>query len=695
MTSRRGEAADRSDATRPLAGVRIIEISSFVAVPLAGMTLGQLGAEVTRVDPVGGAADYRRWPVTEAGDSIYWAGLNKGKRSAAIDVRSPEGQALIQRLVVDAGILITNVAGRQWHSYETLAESRPDLIHVEVSGRADGGTGVDYTVNAGIGFPMVTGPVGLDAPVNHVLPAWDVACGLYTALAVTTALRHRDATGEGGRISIPLENVALATAGNLSFFTEVMVNGVARERIGNSIFGQYGQQFVSSDGAAFMIVALTGRHFRDLTEVTGTAKAVAALGNALDADFTDEGDRYRHRDALTGLFTVWFTDHTGEEVSAALSATSILWERYRSFADVVADPKVTANPLFTELDQPRIGRHLAAGLPLSIDGVYPPAVAAPELGDDTVCRASGTSGVDRGRDRAARRIGNRGMSALLELLDVRAGDTGDAWVGPASGPEGKRAFGGQFMAQSLAAAAKSVDAEKLPTNMHLQFLRGGEAGDDVQYAVVPVFDGRTTAARRVESSQAGRLLTTASVSFAAALAGPEHGRVDVAGAHPDSLPQTGPVGPAPSMPLEEIDIRVDDDRRRRRVRPTAVVAGEGTDPRRTPAAHGDCGLRHRRLHDRPGACRARALDDGSHPPQWDDRFIDLVSPPGPCRRVESPRVPVARRGPRPWGGHRQPDRCRRGDRRHPGSGGPDCGTGASGVAIGHPEFVCAAASRAG
>jgi 2-methylfumaryl-CoA isomerase len=230
---------------------------------------------------------------------------------------------------------------------------------------------------------MVTGPAGLEAPVNHVLPAWDVACGLYTALAVTTALRHRDATGEGGRISIPLENVALATAGNLSFLTEVMVNGVSRERIGNSIFGQYGQQFASSDGAAFMIVALTGRHFRDLTEVTGTAKAVAALGDALDADFTDEGDRYRHRDALTGLFTVWFTDHTAEEVSAALSATSILWERYRTFADAVVDPKVTANPLFAELDQPRIGRHLAAGLPLSIDGVYPPAVAAPELGDDT------------------------------------------------------------------------------------------------------------------------------------------------------------------------------------------------------------------------------------------------------------------------------------------------------------------------
>src|SRR5690349_15378451 len=231
------------DATRPLAGVRIVEISSFVAVPLAGMTLGQLGAEVIRVDPVGGAADYRRWPLTSGGESIYWAGLNKGKRSVAVDMRSDEGQDVVQRLIADSGVLITNVAGRQWHSYDTLTRLRPDLIHVEVSGRADGGTGVDYTVNAGIGFPMVTGPAGHTAPVNHVLPAWDVTCGIYTALAVVTALRHRDAGGQGQQISIPLENVALATASNLSFLTEPMINGSTRESIGNSVYGQYGQDF--------------------------------------------------------------------------------------------------------------------------------------------------------------------------------------------------------------------------------------------------------------------------------------------------------------------------------------------------------------------------------------------------------------------------------------------------------------------
>src|SRR4029079_139341 len=180
-----------------------------------------------------------------------------------------------------------------------------------------GGTGVDYTVNASIGFPMVTGPAELATPVNHVLPAWDVTCGIYTALAVVTALRHRDATGQGQRISIPLENVALATAGNLGFFTEVMINGTSRQRIGNAVYGQYGQDFTSSDGASFMIVALTGRHFRDLTELTETMKSVAALAETLGADFTDEGQRYEHRSALCGLFNEWFSQHTAHEITDA------------------------------------------------------------------------------------------------------------------------------------------------------------------------------------------------------------------------------------------------------------------------------------------------------------------------------------------------------------------------------------------
>lgn len=368
----------------PLAGTTVIEVSSFVAAPLCGMTLNQLGARVIRIDPIGGASDVQRWPLADDGTSIYWTGLNKGKRSVTVDLRSDQGRELVQRLVVESdGIVVTNAAGMTWLGYEALAAKRSDVIHVQLLGRGDGSTGVDYTVNAAVGFPLVTGPADHAGPINHVLPAWDVSCGLYAALAVVSALRRRDQSGAGARVSIALEDVALATAGNLGLLTEPQVLGTQRPRVGNSIFGQYGQDFVSRDGARFMIVLLTRRHFRDLVEVTGTGEAVAALAEALGVDFGTEGDRYRYRDVLSGLFGTWFADHDGEEISAALSGTTVLNERYRTFAETAGDPKVTANPLFSRLHQPGVGDYLAPAMPAAFDGVHPANAAAPALGQDT------------------------------------------------------------------------------------------------------------------------------------------------------------------------------------------------------------------------------------------------------------------------------------------------------------------------
>jgi 2-methylfumaryl-CoA isomerase len=368
----------------PLADLTVIEVSSFVAAPLCGMTLSQLGAEVIRVDPIGGASDTNRWPVTADGTSIYWTGLNKGKRSATIDLRSSEGQDLVQRLIVEGdGIVVTNAAGLPWLSYDTLAPARPDLIHLQVLGRHDGSTGVDYTVNAAVGFPMVTGPVDHLGPINHVLPAWDVCCGLYAALAIVAAVRRRDQSGAGAQIDLPLEDVALATAGNLGLLTEPQINGTERERLGNAIYGQYGQDFTSRDGVAFMVVTLTKRHFQDLVAVTGCGAAVSALAEALGADFADEGLRYRYRSVLSGLFATWFADHSADEICQALSATSVLFERYRTFAETAADERVTANPLFSRLHQDGLGEYLAPGLPTVFDGGHYAGQPAPRLGADT------------------------------------------------------------------------------------------------------------------------------------------------------------------------------------------------------------------------------------------------------------------------------------------------------------------------
>ena len=111
-------------AVEILSGLRVIEASAYIAAPIAGMTLAQMGADVIRVDPIGGAPDHRRWPLTSTGRSLYWAGLNKGKRSIAVDLRSEAGSELVVALITapgaGGGIYLTNV-DYAWLDYESCA----------------------------------------------------------------------------------------------------------------------------------------------------------------------------------------------------------------------------------------------------------------------------------------------------------------------------------------------------------------------------------------------------------------------------------------------------------------------------------------------------------------------------------------------------------------------------------------------
>ena len=371
-----------------LDGLRVLELSAFVAVPLAGMTLAQLGAEVIRVDPIGGGLDYRRRPVTASGASLYWAGLNKGKRSVTLDLRSEEGRSLVRDLITapgaDAGVVITNLSPR-WLSYENLRRRRPDLIMVALKGNPDGSIAVDYTVNAAAGYPMITG-VGGD-PVNHVLPAWDVVAGGMVVTAVLAAERRRYRSGEGTLVELSLADVAFATLGHLGQVAEAVVNGEERGRHGNYLYGSFGKDFVTSDGGRVMVIALTPRHWSALMKATGTAGAMAALEEELGVDLFDEGDRFAARERIAAVLEDWFASRSLDRVGAVLDEHRICWGPYRTVGELVeSDPRVQpgANPMWADVDQPGIGRYPVPGTPLAFSAAprIPPG-PAPLLGADT------------------------------------------------------------------------------------------------------------------------------------------------------------------------------------------------------------------------------------------------------------------------------------------------------------------------
>jgi 2-methylfumaryl-CoA isomerase len=369
-----------------LDGLTVLEISSFVAAPLGGMTLAQLGANVIRIDPIGGAADQHRWPLAPSGASLYWAGLNKAKKSVMLNFRDGDGQRILTDLVAASGpgggIVLTNAVGRPWLGYDQLARVRPDLIHLQIQGHHDGRPAVDYTVNAGMGFPLITGPEECQGPVNHVLPAWDIACGLYAAIGLLSAERHRQRTGEGSRITLALEDVALALTGHLGFLAEAQLTGADRPRIGNHLYGGFARDFATADGERVMVATITGRHFADLATATGLAGTFAELERLLGADFATDGDRYAHREVIASLLAPWFASRTVADIGRDLDGTSVLWSRYRRFTDLIADGDLAGHPLIREIDQPGVGQVLAPRSPLAREG-RPDPEPAPLLGADT------------------------------------------------------------------------------------------------------------------------------------------------------------------------------------------------------------------------------------------------------------------------------------------------------------------------
>jgi len=364
-----------------LTGLSVIEASSFVASPTAGLYCAQMGAEVIRVDQIGGGPDFRRWPVTDANDSLYWENLNRAKKSVALDLGRGEGRELLQALVRATGQFITNFPVGGFLAHEVLAAERADLITVRIMGWADGSPALDYTVNNSVGYPMLTG-TGPD-PVNHVLPAWDLLSGAYAAFALLAAIQRRSATGKGGEVRVPLSDVAIGTVANLGGVAEVLYSGANRPRLGNAVYGLFGRDFVTADGQRTMIVVVTPRQWTNLVAALGLGDAIAAVEAARGVSFaTDDGLRFTHRDALYPLFERAIASRNHADLAAAFDAGGIVHSPYRTMLDAVQDPALVAdNPIFGQADNPSGFAYPAAGAfaTLPHDARHPPR-AAPRNG---------------------------------------------------------------------------------------------------------------------------------------------------------------------------------------------------------------------------------------------------------------------------------------------------------------------------
>ena len=375
--------------TGVLEGLRVAELSAFVAAPLAGLTLAQMGADVIQISPVSGRMDRDRWPRSESGESLYWTALNRGKRSIRVDFSRPEGRELAAELVAGkpgdgGGAVLTNLPLKGPLASEALREKRADLIVMQLTGNPDGSPAVDYTINSASGLPYITGDG--TAPFNHALPVWDVAAGLYLANGMIAAERYRLTTGKGQTVSLTLADVMLATLGNLGFLSEAQVNEEKRPPAENQVYGAFGRDFATGDGRRVMVAAITDRQWTTLCKVTNTTDRMAKLQEESGAVLDDEVGRYRARAEIAEILAPWFAERSLAQIREAFSGSGVIWGPFQTFGQLLEeDPRCSLdNPLFGMLDQPGVGPHLAPPSPLAFGAAPRGApVPAPELGAQT------------------------------------------------------------------------------------------------------------------------------------------------------------------------------------------------------------------------------------------------------------------------------------------------------------------------
>ena len=353
-----------------LHGMRVFESSAFVALPLAGMQLAQMGAEVIRFDNLGGGLDQYRRPLAPNGESLFWHGLNKGKKSFAVNLKSEIGRELVSDLITsdgdDSGLFITNLRVPGWTDYESLKKKRKDLVMVTLKGDRHGGPEVDYTVNPSIGIPNITGAEGSLEPVANALPAWDCIAGNMVVSSLLAAERDRLRTGKGQNVEFALKDAAAAIVGHLGMIGEATISDEQRGKSGNSLYGAYGQDFECSCGGRVIVIGLTLRQWRGLLKAMDKIDEIKKLEEELSVSLDDEGRRWVHRHEINDIFRPWFAKRKIIEFEKGFNDLGLTWSQFRTMKEAIDedDDTFADNPMFETQDFDGIGKYMVPRSPV-------------------------------------------------------------------------------------------------------------------------------------------------------------------------------------------------------------------------------------------------------------------------------------------------------------------------------------------
>ncbi|ARB45084.1 CaiB/BaiF CoA transferase family protein [Alloalcanivorax xenomutans] len=379
-----------------LSHLRVLDLSRVLAGPWAGQILGDLGAEVIKVERPGSGDDTRIWGPPYAKDaeghdsdqSAYYLCTNRNKKSVAIDIAHPEGQALIRELAAQSDVVIENFKKdglrRYGLDYESLSEDNPGLIYCSITGFGQTGPyssrpGYDFLIQAMGGLMSITGHRDGEpgaGPMKVGVALTDITTGLYSTIAILGALEHRNQTGEGQHIDMALLDVQVACLANQTL--NYLTTGQAPTRMGNAhpSVVPY-QDFPTADGDVILAIGNDGQ-FARFCEVAGHPEWAA------DDRYATNRARVDNRDTLIPLMRQTTVMRTTREWIEVLEQAGVPCGPVNSIADVFQDPHVQARGMQLEMPHPSLGTvpQVASPLRLSASPVEY-RTAPPLLGEHT------------------------------------------------------------------------------------------------------------------------------------------------------------------------------------------------------------------------------------------------------------------------------------------------------------------------
>ena len=370
----------------PLEGIRVLDVSRVLAGPFCTMILGDLGAEIIKVEAPKIGDGTRIWgPPFINGESAYFLSINRNKRSITINLKHPKGREIIYKLAEKSDIFIENfrpgVAKRLGIDYETISKINPRIIYCSISGFGQTGPyrdkpAYDLLIQAMSGFMSFTGEPGRP-PVRIGVAIMDLGAGMYAVIAILAALRVREKTGRGQRIDISLLDTAV------SWLTYMAMNYFATGRNPRRMGSAHPnivpyQCFEDKNGRYFAVAVGTDEHWKLLCKALGKEEWIK------NPKYATNSKRVENRDELINILSEIFKSKSRDEWLKILEDNGVPCAPVNNVGEILSDPQVIHREMVIEVDHPTIGKLKQLGFPMKLSDTpcqikYPP----PLLGQHT------------------------------------------------------------------------------------------------------------------------------------------------------------------------------------------------------------------------------------------------------------------------------------------------------------------------